>query len=66
MIAVLKSGVSELQKNSLIKWLEGQGVGIHLSEGQYQTIIGLIGDTSRIDIDLLNGLVSIIVTVSPT
>jgi 3-deoxy-7-phosphoheptulonate synthase len=56
MIAVLKSGVSELQKNSLIKWLEAQGVGIHLSEGQYQTIIGLIGDTSRIDIDLLNGL----------
>lgn len=56
MIAVLKSGVSELQKNSLIKWLESQGVGIHLSEGQYQTIIGLIGDTSRIDIDLLNGL----------
>ena len=56
MIAVPKSGVSELQKNSLIKWLEGQGVGIHLSEGQYQTIIGLIGDTSRIDIDLLNGL----------
>ncbi len=56
MIAVLKSGVSELQKNSLIKWLEGQGVGVHLSEGQYQTIIGLIGDTSRIDIDLLNGL----------
>lgn len=56
MIAVLKSGVSELQKNSLIKWLEGQGVGIHLSEGQYQTIIGLIGDTSSIDIDLLNGL----------
>lgn len=56
MIAVLKNGVSETQKNNLIKWLKTQGVDIHLSEGKFQTIIGLIGDTSKIDIDLLNGL----------
>ena len=56
MIAVLKPGVTEAQKNNLIKWLKDQGVGVHVSEGQFQTIIGLIGDTSRIDPDLLTGL----------
>ena len=56
MIAVLKSGVPEHKKKSLIDWLKSQGVDVHVSEGQYQTIIGLIGDTSRIDADLLMGL----------
>lgn len=56
MIAVLKSGVSETQQNNLIKWLKAQGVEVHLSEGKFQTIVGLVGDTSKIDIDLLNGL----------
>ncbi len=56
MIAVLKQGVSEAQKNNLIKWIKGQGVDVHISEGQYQTVVGLIGDTSRIDPDLLAGL----------
>lgn len=56
MIAVLKSDVSDIQKNNLIGWLKAQGVDVHLSEGKFQTIIGLVGDTSRIDIDLLNGL----------
>lgn len=56
MIAVLKAGVSETQKNNLVNWLKSQGVGVHMSEGEFQTVIGLIGDTSRIDPDLLNGL----------
>lgn len=56
MIAVLKSGVTDSQKNNLLNWLKGQGLGVHVSEGQYQTIIGLIGDTSKVDIDMLNGL----------
>ena len=56
MIAVLKHGTSKEQTASLVAWLERQGVGIHLSEGEQVTIIGLIGDTSRVDIDLLNSL----------
>ena len=56
MIAVLKAGVSETQKKNLINWIKGQGVDVHISEGQFQTVIGLIGDTSRIDPDLLSGL----------
>ena len=56
MIAVLKQGTTKEQAAGLIAWLERQGVGIHLSEGRQVTIIGLIGDTSRVDIDLLNSL----------
>ena len=56
MIAVLKQGTTKEQAAGLVAWLERQGVGIHLSEGSHVTIIGLIGDTSRVDIDLLNSL----------
>lgn len=63
MIAVLKHGVSESQAENLINWIKAQGVDVHLSEGQYQTVIGLIGDTTKIDIDLLASL-EIIETVT--
>lgn len=56
MIAVLKQGVSKTQMDNLINWIKSQGVGVHVSEGQYQTVLGLIGDTSRIDMDLLSSL----------
>ncbi len=56
MIAVLKSGVTKTQRDNLVKWLESQNVRVHISEGEIQTVLGLIGDTSKIDIDLLSGL----------
>ena len=56
MIAVLKNGVTKAQRDNLIKWLESQNVRVHVSEGEMQTVLGLIGDTSKIDIDLLSGL----------
>ena len=56
MIAVIKPGVGEQQVESLISWFRARGLKTHLSEGEFQTIIGLIGDTSQIDIDLLEGL----------
>jgi len=56
MIAVLKSGVNESQIENLCKWFEHQGLTVHISEGSFQTVLGLIGDTSKIDIDLIAGL----------
>ena len=56
MIAVLKHGVSNEQRDNLITWLRSQKVDVHISEGAYQTVLGLIGDTSKIDMDLLSGL----------
>lgn len=56
MIAVLRQGVSKQQIDNLCDWFKSMGLEVHLSEGQYHTIIGLIGDTSKIDIGLLEGL----------
>ncbi|MBQ8731955.1 MAG: 3-deoxy-7-phosphoheptulonate synthase [Oscillospiraceae bacterium] len=56
MIAVVKMGTPKKQIDNLISWISSQGVMVHLSEGEYQTVLGLIGDTSKIDVDLLEGL----------
>jgi len=56
MIAVLKQNTTVQQRENLINWLKGMNIGVHISEGEYQTVLGLIGDTSKIDIDLLEGL----------
>lgn len=56
MVAVLKQGVTDDQTDNLCKWFESQGLSVHVCKGQFQTIVGLIGDTSKVDIDLLEGL----------
>jgi len=56
MIAVLKPGVSKQQIDNLCNWLKEQGVDVHISEGKYYTVLGLIGDTSKIDVELLEDL----------
>ena len=56
MIAVLKQGTTEKQIENLSQWLRSQGLEVHLSHGKDHTIIGLVGDTSKIDADLLASL----------
>ena len=56
MIAVLKQGTTEKQIENLTNWLHSQGVETHISYGKEHTIIGLVGDTSKIDADLLGSL----------
>ncbi len=56
MIAVLKENATEQQIRNLTDWFESQGVKVNRSQGDFVTILGLIGDTTKIDIDLLRGL----------
>ena len=56
MIAILKAGVPQAQIDNLIHWLESQGLKIHISAGDYYTVLGLVGDTGKIDMDLLASL----------
>lgn len=56
MVAVLKPGVTKQQVDNLINWFQNRGLEVFVSEGKFNTIIGLIGDTSQIDIGLLEGL----------
>ena len=56
MIAVLKQGTSDQQQASLISWFKDMGLDVHISRGEFHTILGLIGDTSKVDIGLLESL----------
>ena len=56
MIVVLKRGAEQDKREQLINWLKNQGLGVHISEGEYQTVLGLIGDTARVDMDLIESL----------
>ena len=56
MIAILKSGTTPEQTQHLINWLKNMNLDIHVSHGEEVTVLGLVGDTSRVDIDLLNSL----------
>ncbi len=53
MIAVLKPNASDEQIMTLIDWLERQSVQVHRCPGNGCEILGIIGDTERIDIELL-------------
>ena len=56
MIAVLKHNATAEQRDHLISWLESQHLEVHISEGEEYTVLGLVGDTSRIDAELLESL----------
>ena len=56
MIAVLKQGTTDKQIDNLSAWLKTQGLDVHISKGSMHTVIGLIGDTSKIDEELLEAL----------
>lgn len=56
MIVVLKNNVEEEKKNQLIEWLKGMGLGVHVSTGEQQTVLGLIGDTGKVDAELIDSL----------
>ena len=56
MIAVLKQGTTEKQLENLSAWLRAQGLDVHVSRGTVHTVVGLVGDTAKIDAELLESL----------
>ena len=56
MIILLKKNASQAQIANLTDRLKEFGVQTNLSVGSAHTIIGLVGDTSRVDIDMLSAL----------
>jgi 3-deoxy-7-phosphoheptulonate synthase len=53
MVIILKENPEKNQLDNLLSWLKSQGVTPHITQGMHQTIMGLVGDTARIDIELL-------------
>ena len=56
MVAVLKQSATPDQIQNLVTWLEGQELIVQITVGESYTVLGLIGDTKKIDTDLLKGL----------
>ncbi len=56
MIAVLRKDTSVQQTQYLIDLLKEMNLDVHISEGVGATVLSLIGDTSRVDMDLLKSL----------
>ena len=56
MIIVVKNDPDKKQMDNLVRWIKGLGLDIHMSRGADTTIMGLIGDTSVVDVDLLRSL----------
>lgn len=56
MVVILKENPDKQQLNKLVKWLESLHLKTHLSEGAQQSILGVIGDTSVVDIELIQAL----------
>ena len=56
MIVVLKNNPNQDQLENLVSWLKEKGVEVHSSVGMSHIILGLVGDTSSIDIDLIDAL----------
>ena len=56
MIIIVKNNYDDKQLNNLIEWVEGLGLTTNLSKGHHSTILGLVGDTSKVDIDLVRSL----------
>ena len=56
MIIIVKHGANEERIQDLIHWIESQNLITHVSKGEFTTIVGVIGDTSKLDEDLIMGL----------
>ncbi len=51
MVIILRDNPAQKQIDSLVSWLKEKSLDVHIVKGAEQTIIGLIGDTSKIDMD---------------
>lgn len=56
MIVVLKKNPDENQLTNLMNWLESMNISVHPTQGKMHTILGLVGDTSAVDIEMLRAL----------
>ena len=56
MIAILRPDAPDTAVDSIVSWIESKGLTAHVSHGSNETIIGLVGDTTKIDPFLLESM----------
>ena len=56
MIVILKQEARQAQIDRLTAFFNQMGLKVHLSQGEHSTIMGLVGDTTRVDEDMISTL----------
>ncbi|MBP3886012.1 MAG: 3-deoxy-7-phosphoheptulonate synthase [Olsenella sp.] len=56
MIAIVKNTATADQLKHFVKWIEDRGFKTNVSRGENETVVGIIGDTTRIDPFLLESM----------
>lgn len=56
MIAIVKETATQDQLDHFVSWIEGRGFKTNVSQGDNETIVGIIGDTTQIDPFLLESM----------
>ena len=56
MIIIVKKDCEKKQLDNLIGWVKKQGLKVDDSRGDHATSLGLVGDTGKVDIDLVRSL----------
>ena len=54
MIIVVKNNCEKSEYQNLVDWIKDLGLDVHVSVGHESTVLGLVGDTSKIDVDLIS------------
>ena len=66
MIVILKKNAEKQQVELFSSWLHNMGLETHMSVGANHTIVGLVGDTSKVDIESIQAPVSYTHLTLPT
>ena len=56
MIIVVKNTCEKNQFDNLVDWIKELGLDVHVSRGTHSTVLGLVGSTEKVDIDLISSL----------
>ena len=56
MIVIIKPNVTRDQLKPLLNWLKSKQLDIHESTGETHTILGLVGDTTQVDMEMIKAL----------
>jgi len=59
MIIVMQKGAGEREINLVIEKIKTAGLDVHLSRGEERTIIGVIGDKTRVDADEIRAVAGV-------
>jgi 3-deoxy-7-phosphoheptulonate synthase len=56
MVVIMKKDANQKSLENLISWLENQGLRVNINRGEFQTVLGLIGDTHNLNADFISGM----------